>query len=68
VTVLQSNGEKVMIDEVDISESAPSKKSAMPEGLLNSLTLDEIADLFAYLNKPVESANVTLQPSVKRIK
>jgi len=68
VTVLQSNGEKVTIDEVDISESAPSKKSAMPEGLLNSLTLDEIADLFAYLNKPVESANVTLQPSVKRMK
>ena len=66
VTILQSNGEKVTIDEADISEMAPSKKSAMPEGLLNSLTLEEIADLFAYLNQPVESESVTVKPSAKR--
>jgi hypothetical protein len=28
----------------------------MPEGLFNSLTLQEIADLFAYLTSPPESS------------
>jgi hypothetical protein len=28
----------------------------MPDGLLNTLTLEEIADLFAYLNEPQRSA------------
>jgi putative heme-binding domain-containing protein len=49
VVVLQSNGEKVTIRKQDIEETMPSKKSAMPEGLLNVLTQEEIADLFAYL-------------------
>jgi putative heme-binding domain-containing protein len=49
VTVLQPNGEKIAISKDRIDEVVPSKKSAMPEGLLNSLTLEEIADLFAYL-------------------
>ena len=66
VVILQSNGEKVTVDNEDISETIPSKVSAMPEGLLNSLTLEEIADLFAYLNKPSQSTKVTVQPSTKR--
>ncbi|HEX7378377.1 MAG TPA: HEAT repeat domain-containing protein [Pirellulales bacterium] len=65
VTLLQSSGEKVTISNDDIAETAPSRVSAMPEGLLNSLTLAEIADLFAYLNNPTES-HVTVRPSVKR--
>jgi putative heme-binding domain-containing protein len=65
VLILQSNGEKVTLANDDIAETAPSKVSAMPEGLLNSLTLQEIADLFAYLNKPTQS-NVTVHPSAKR--
>ena len=68
IVVLQSNGEKTTVDNDDISETAPSKKSAMPDGLLNTLTLDEIADLFAYLNKPVQSTKVTVKPSAKRTK
>jgi hypothetical protein len=32
------------------------------------LTLDEISDLFAYLNKPLQSTKVTVKPTVKRIK
>jgi putative heme-binding domain-containing protein len=67
VTILQSNGEKLTIAHADINETAPSKVSAMPEGLLGALSLDEIADLFAYLNKPVQSSKVTVQPS-KRAK
>ncbi|HEX3869836.1 MAG TPA: c-type cytochrome, partial [Pirellulales bacterium] len=49
VIVLQPNGEKVAIAKDQIDEIAPSPKSAMPDGLLDTLTLDEIADLFAYL-------------------
>lgn len=47
--ILQPNGEKVAIKEIDIDEMQPSRKSAMPAGLLNELSQEEIADLFAYL-------------------
>lgn len=47
--VLQSNGEKIYLRERDIDEIASHPKSAMPEGLLDNLSLQEIADLFAYL-------------------
>ncbi len=49
VVVLQANGEKVSLLRNDIDQISPSTRSAMPEGLFNSLTLEEIADLFAYL-------------------
>jgi putative heme-binding domain-containing protein len=52
VVVLQANAEKVSIAKTEIEEIVPSRKSAMPEGLFNELTLAEIADLFAYLGKP----------------
>jgi putative heme-binding domain-containing protein len=47
--VLQDTGKKVTIDAGEIEETLPSKTSAMPTGLLNPLTQQEIADLFAYL-------------------
>jgi len=51
--ILQANGQKVTVKKDDIEETLPSRTSAMPTGLLNSLTLEEIADLFAYmLRKP----------------
>jgi len=49
VIVLQSNGQKATVRERDVDEMVASKKSAMPEGLLNPLTLEEIADLVALL-------------------
>jgi putative heme-binding domain-containing protein len=52
VVVLQASAEKVNVAKPDIDSIVPSKKSAMPEGLFNTLTLAEIADLFAYMNKP----------------
>ena len=52
IVVLQANGEKIVIAEGDIESSVRNKISAMPEGLLNTLTLDEIADLFAFLASP----------------
>ncbi len=57
VVVLQANAEKANIAKEDIDQIVPSKKSAMPDGLFNTLTEAEIADLFAYLaNPPAEQA------------
>ncbi len=52
VVVLQANGEKANVAKGDIDQIVPSKKSAMPDGLFNTLTEEEIADLFAYLAAP----------------
>jgi putative heme-binding domain-containing protein len=52
VVVLQANTEKVTVPKNEIEQITPSKKSAMPEGLFNTLSLEEIADLFAYLGRP----------------
>lgn len=52
VVVLQPNADKVAVAKAEIEEIVPSKKSAMPEGLFNTLSLEEIADLFAYLGRP----------------
>jgi putative heme-binding domain-containing protein len=51
LVVLQSSAQRVTIAKDDIDEVRASKKSAMPDGLLNSLTLEEIAELFAYLGQ-----------------
>ena len=53
--VLQSNGQKASIAGEDIDKTIPSKISAMPEGLLNTLTLEEIANLFSYLGQPADA-------------
>jgi putative heme-binding domain-containing protein len=54
MTVLQSDGKKYELAAADIEDVQPSKLSAMPEGLVNRLTLEQIADLFAYLMKSPE--------------
>jgi putative heme-binding domain-containing protein len=61
IIVLQPNGEKVSVIESDIDEIVASKISAMPEGLLDKLTLEEIADLFVYLTT-TPTANLTRRP------
>ncbi|MGD9723204.1 MAG: HEAT repeat domain-containing protein [Pirellulales bacterium] len=52
VVVLQANTEKANVAKDEIEEIVPSRQSAMPDGLFNTLSLEEIADLFAYLAKP----------------
>jgi hypothetical protein len=42
-------GKMTNVKRTDIKSIEPSKVSPMPEGLLNSLRLDEIQDLVAYL-------------------
>ena len=54
VVVMQNNGRTVTVNEDDITELKPSNVSAMPRGLLNDLTLQEIADLFAFLARQPE--------------
>jgi putative heme-binding domain-containing protein len=50
--ILQDTGVKVTVINDEISEIAPSQKSAMPDGLFNNLSLEEIADLFAFFAAP----------------
>jgi putative heme-binding domain-containing protein len=50
--VVQPNllaSERISISKTDIADRHPSKVSPMPEGLLSSLTQDEILDLLAYI-------------------
>ena len=47
LVLLLSDGTKVTIPKAEIEATKESKVSVMPEGLLNALTLDEIADLLA---------------------
>lgn len=47
-------GEKVSIPKQNIKSRGISKTSTMPEGLLDGLSLSEIADLFAFLQNGTE--------------
>jgi putative heme-binding domain-containing protein len=49
LTVLQSDGRKFEVKASEVEDLQPSKLSAMPEGLANRLTLEQLGDLFAYL-------------------
>lgn len=49
LVVLEPTGKKTIIPRNNVEQIVPHKKSAMPEGLFNALTLEDIGDLFAYL-------------------
>ena len=49
VTVLLNDGSKVQLSHADIDDIQPSRKSVMPAGLLNSLSLRQVAELFDYM-------------------
>ena len=49
LVILQANGEKVIVPEDEVESRTRAKVSSMPEGLLNRLSIEEVADLFAYL-------------------
>ena len=51
VIVLDPEGNEIFVAAEDIDEIVPNKKSTMPAGLLNELSLEEIANLFAFLNQ-----------------
>jgi putative heme-binding domain-containing protein len=65
LVVLQSSAEKVTIAGKDVDNIVTSKVSTMPEGLLNTLTLDEIVNLFAYLNQPPQTSMTSRRPDLR---
>jgi putative heme-binding domain-containing protein len=52
--LVQLDGQVINLKSEDIDQILPEKVSVMPEGLLDELELQEIADLFAYLCGPSE--------------
>jgi len=67
IVVLQASGEKVSIAEDDVAETSRTKVSSMPEGLLNQLSLEDVADLFAYLSsQPQTRSELTRKPTRPR--
>lgn len=67
VVVMQANGEKITLSKKDIEDQKPSKLSSMPVGLLDQLSLEEIADLFALLERR-EAPALTRKPAGKATK
>jgi putative heme-binding domain-containing protein len=65
MTVLQSDGQKAQLPADDIEDVRASKLSSMPEGLLNPLSLEQVADLFAYLLAQ-QQADVAGRPAEPR--
>ncbi len=49
--VMTSDGRMVKVERDEVEDIRKSKLSHMPEGLLNELSLSQVADLFAYLVK-----------------
>lgn len=64
-TVLLATGEKVELAKDEIDEVKPSNTSVMPTGLLNALTLEQVGQLFAYLEKGGEVGEVARQPGTQ---
>ena len=74
--VLQSDGQRIRVAKEDIEELQESDQSAMPDNLLEELTMAQIADLFAYLMQSSESvasnhlppARISSMPKVESIR
>jgi putative heme-binding domain-containing protein len=58
--IVPSDGKELEIPEEEIEEILPVNKSSMPDGLLNSLMLEDIADLFAFLLQSEEKENAQM--------
>lgn len=61
--LLLSNANQIEVPEADIEEKQAAKISVMPDGLLDELTLPEIADLFAFLETSKFNEPVTATPA-----
>jgi putative heme-binding domain-containing protein len=67
LTVRDSDLNEHFVSEEDIEEVLPSKVSLMPSGLLDSLTAEEIRDMFAYMGfLPLQMAEKNAQAPVLR--
>ena len=59
VVILQQDGKKVVVEQEDVDETLPSRLSAMPEGLLDNLSLQDVTDLFTYMSETPRSATAS---------
>jgi putative heme-binding domain-containing protein len=66
LVILTTTGQKTTLKSDEVETVSPSKKSAMPDGLLNTLTLEEIAHLFAYLNQPPKAHLSSRRPNSRQ--
>jgi putative heme-binding domain-containing protein len=66
MTVLQADGQKVDLTAEEFENVEPSKLSTMPEGLANRLSLEQIADLFAFLTNSPEPSVAGRKTAVPR--
>lgn len=65
--VLQVDGTKVRVPTKSVEQTIPSQVSAMPEGLLESLTLQQVSDLMEFLKEtPDERVGERPQPRAAR--
>ncbi len=64
--VLQQDGKKVEVLLSDVEEQSASRQSAMPAGLLDKLTLKEIADLFAFMRHRPRTATTNRRGAIGR--
>ncbi len=51
IIVIDPEGNRLTVAAADIDEIGPNKESTMPAGLLNALSLEDIANLFAFLSQ-----------------
>jgi putative heme-binding domain-containing protein len=56
IAVVTSDGRKLRIAKTDVEDIRESRVSVMPENLLNILTLQDVADLFAFLRNETRLA------------
>jgi putative heme-binding domain-containing protein len=66
VSVLLPTGKKIELGHEEIDDIQPSDVSAMPTGLLNALTLEQVADLFAYLGAAPTTTTPAATPIATR--
>jgi putative heme-binding domain-containing protein len=60
--VVLPSAERVTLAPRQIEATKPSKVSSMPDGLLDPLTLEDVADLFAYLQRSGKGGSLTRRP------
>ncbi|MEO2045472.1 MAG: HEAT repeat domain-containing protein [Pirellulales bacterium] len=63
--LLLADGRILKLPQEQIDDIQPSQQSSMPDGLLNSLNLGQVADLFAYLSTSSQ-VEVARKPQAKK--
>jgi putative heme-binding domain-containing protein len=60
--VILPSADRVVLAPRQVEAMKPSKISPMPEGLLDPLSLEEVGDLFAYLQRTTKGTTLSRRP------